>query len=176
METSGWKEILAILLTIAGTLGGTILGWWLNKKSSQKEKEPRLCYSLVKIQNDKDLIPLNQRTKYSESGFGVKIYNLGLTPVIINEFELYYKNDIVTDGLVVDKTIMPYENTVYELSQQEYDNICSHCRNDGMKKCDIFADDESEKKNAGMLDVEFLYMELEMQNSVYSSLTGKSRQ
>ena len=53
METSGWKEILAILLTIAGTLGGTILGWWLNKRSSQKEKEPRLCYSLVKLKTTK---------------------------------------------------------------------------------------------------------------------------
>lgn len=47
---------------------------------------------------------------------------------------------------------------------------------DGMKKCDIFAYDVSEKMIAGMLDVEYLYMELEMQDSVYSSLTGKSRQ
>lgn len=176
MDSSDVKEILTIAIGIAGTIGGTVLGWWLNKKSSQKEKEPKLCFLLVRSQNEEDLTPRNQRTKYSDSGFGVKIYNLGMTPVIINEFGLYYKDDIVTDGLVVDKTIVPYEYTIYELSQQEYDNICDYCRNDDMKKCDIVVYDVAEKRIEETMDVEFLNADLKLKDSIYSSLTGKSRQ
>lgn len=47
---------------------------------------------------------------------------------------------------------------------------------DDMKKCDIVVYDVAEKRIAGTLDVEFLNSELRLKDSIYSSLTGKTRE
>ena len=176
MDSSDVNEILTIAISIAGTIGGTVLGWWLNKKSSQKEKEPKLSFLLAESQNKDDLIPPEQRTKYSKSGYEVVIYNLGLTPVIIDCFGIYYKNEIVTDALEIKKTLAPYDNVAYELTQQEFNNICEYCRKEDMKKSDIIVFDVANKTITGTLDVELLNAEIKMKDSIYTSLTGKTRQ
>lgn len=44
----------------------------------------KLCFQLQITENKNELTSLEGRTKTSESGFGLEIYNIGQTPVFID--------------------------------------------------------------------------------------------
>lgn len=67
------QTILAGVFTIVGT----ILGWTLNGIRENINRKVKLCFQLQITENKNELTPLESRTKTSESGFGLEIYNIG---------------------------------------------------------------------------------------------------
>ena len=52
---------------------GVVLGWILNMCSENRFQKPKLCYQLQPTMNQDELLPLENRTKTSESGFEIVI-------------------------------------------------------------------------------------------------------
>ena len=159
-------NIVAGLFGVVGTIIGTILGWWLNSLSLKREKKPRLCYILSATQDQDMLTPVEQRDKYSESGYGIEIYNVGREPVVIDQMCLCYKKQIIADALIVYQVLRPYEKTVYELDEQEFDNIKYHCRKRDIKKCDVVTRNVTGKNIKGKLDIGWVNMVLSLRDSI----------
>lgn len=148
-------ETIQTVISVTGTLLGTILGWYLNCLYEQKVRKVKLCYSLQPVANQNELVEHNLRTKYSKSDYCIEIYNIGSTPYLLERFSLVHKNNTIVDCVITesDKSIMPYNFSTYHLSEQEYDAILYHCKESNIKKCKIVAYDVADKKCVGKIDL-----------------------
>jgi hypothetical protein len=149
------KEIIIAIIGGAGALLIAILGWALTHIQEKKRQGIKLCYALQPSRMEDDLIDKEFRTKTSESGYGIQIYNIGNVPFLFEQISLRYKKTIINDCFNAEeqKTIMPYESYVYQLSEQDYDAILYHCKKSDLKDCDVIACDVSGKKSKGKLDL-----------------------
>ena len=150
------SNILSGLMGIAGTLAGTVLGWLLNSLSLR----PKLCCVLNESQSKDELTPKELRNKYSNSGYVIEIFNIGLTPVVIASFGIYYKKCTIADGLDINRTIKPYEKVLYELDEQTFDSIEYHRKKSNIKKYDVIIDDVAGKQIKTKMDVEWLKLKV----------------
>ncbi len=81
---------------------------------------------------------------------------MGLTPVFIDSFGIYYKKYILADGLYVNKILKPYKKVLYELDEQTFDSIEYHRKKSNIKKCDVVIYDVTGKQIKTKLDIESL--------------------
>ena len=134
---------------IGGVFGlfGVALGWLINILTERYLRKPKLCFDLQPTSNQDDLIPYEFRTKTSESGYGIEIYNIGKEPIFLSRVRLYYRNTIIVDCFTMNQCIMPYEKIVYELTMQDISDIKYHCREHNINQCKIIAYDVSGKKS-----------------------------
>lgn len=146
------QTILAGIFTIVGT----ILGWTLNGIRENLNRKVKLCFQLQITEDQNELPPLECRTKTSESGFGLEIYNIGQTPVFIDYVRLYYRKTIIVDCFMTELRLMPYEKSTYNLMMQDYDAILYHCKKLNVKKCKVAAYDVIGKREKGELDISWL--------------------
>lgn len=107
-------------------------------------------------ENQNELTSLEYRTKTSESGFGLEIYNIGQTPIFIDYIRLYYRKIIITDCFITGLKLMPYEKNTYNLMMQDYDAILYHRKKLKIKKCKVIAYDVAGKRVKGELDISWL--------------------
>jgi hypothetical protein len=149
------KEIILTIVGVLGTLFGTVLGWILNYLQDSRNKKIRLCFSLQPSNMEEELIDKEIRTKTSESGYCIQIYNISQIPFLFEQISLRYKKSIITDCFNTDeqKAIMPYKGCYYQLSEQDYDAILHHCKKNNLKECKVIAYDVSGKKGKGKLDL-----------------------
>lgn len=147
--------MLQTIISVIGTLLGTVLGWTLNCLYEQRTKKVKLCYSFQPVANRDELVEHELRTKYSQSDYCIQIYNIGTTPCFLEYFSLVYKNTIIVDCFILenDKAIMPYERYIYHLNEQELDAILYHCNKSNIKKCKVFAYDVGGKKCSSEIDL-----------------------
>lgn len=149
------KELIIALIGVAGTLFIAILGWGLASIQEKQKSKIKLCYALQPSRKEDELIEKEFRTKTSESGYGIQIYNIGHAPFLFELISLRYKKTIITDCVNTEemKAIMPYESYVYQLNEQEYEAILYHCKKGGLKECTVTAYDVSGKNGIGKLDL-----------------------
>lgn len=138
------------------TIVGTILGWTLNGIRENLNRKVKLCFQLQITGDQNELPPLECRTKTSESGFGLEIYNIGQTPVFIDYVRLYCKKTIIVDCDMTELRLMPYEKSTYYLMMQDYDAILYHRKRLNIKKCKALAHDVTGKGVKGELDISWL--------------------
>lgn len=153
--------MLLTIISVLGTLLGTILGWSLNCLYENNVRKVKLCYSLQPVANQDELVEYELRTKYSESDYCIEIYNVGNTPYLLERFSLVYKKSIIVDCFIVEdnKAIMPYESYTYHLNQQEYDSLLYHCNKSDIKECKVFAYDVGGKRCVGEIDLFLPHMQ-----------------
>ena len=149
------KEVILTLIGVLGTLFGTVLGFILNYLQDSRNKKIKLCFSLQPSNMEEELIDKELRTKTSESGYCIQIYNIGQIPFLFEQISLRYKKSIITDCFNTDeqKAIMPYQGCYYKLSEQDYDAILHHCKKSNLKECKVIAYDVSGKKGKGKLEL-----------------------
>lgn len=147
--------MMQTIISVLGTILGVILGWTLNCLYDRNAKKVKLCYSLQPATDRDGIIEPELRTKYSDSDYCIQVYNVGITPFLLEKFSLVYDNCIIVDCVIVEnnKAIMPYENYTYHLNEQEYDSILHYCNKISIKKCDIIAYDVSGEKCISQLDL-----------------------
>lgn len=155
------SEMVNIIANIGYTLVGTILGWVLNVLYENKVKKVKLCYSLQQLANVEDNVNLELRTKYSDSDYCIEIYNVGSTPIVLEQISLRYEKKVIVDCIITDenKTIQPYDHYTYTLNMQEYDAILWHCKNANLKRCKVSAYDVSGKRIKGSIDLVLPYLQ-----------------
>ena len=134
-------------------LVGVVLGWVLNGCSESRRRKPKLCYGLKSTIDQNELTPIENRTKTSESGYGIEIYNNGQEPVFIRHVSLYYKKAVIVDYLMLNRLIMPHEMVVYEMAMQDYDALRRWQSKYNLKCCKIFAYDVAGKRIKGSIDL-----------------------
>ncbi len=125
-------------------------------RKNNTESNITLHCVLNESQNKDELTPKELRNKYSDSGYVIEIYNMGLTPVFIDSFGIYYKKYILADGLYVNKILKPYKKVLYELDEQTFDSIEYHRKKSNIKKCDVVIYDVTGKQIKTKLDIEWL--------------------
>lgn len=141
------KGIITAIIGVAGTLLGTILGSVLNCIYDRRKSKLKLCFSLQASKDGEDT-DLELKTKYSTSGYYIQCYNVGSVPFILDTISLYYKKNILLDGLQAPEAeaIIPFSSYIYELNMQEYGVLLRHCKEFNIQECDVFAYDVSGKK------------------------------
>ncbi|WP_373262060.1 hypothetical protein [Hungatella hathewayi] len=147
------NSVFTAIVSIFSTVIGAFLGWFLSYMTENLNNKVRLCFSLQPYNQD-DTIESELRTKYSDSGYAIFVYNTGKTPYILSEFQLNTKKTIITECVLTEAvTIMPYESYIYELNDQDYDSIRFHCGEQNISDCTIFAYDVGEKRCKAKLDL-----------------------
>lgn len=148
------KDTINTIVSVCGTIFGTVLGWTLNCLYAKRTNKAKLCFSLQPAA-DTDNIEPESRTKYSDSDYCIEVYNIGNVPFILEQISLRYGNKIITDCIVIEenKTLLPYEHYKYRLNMQEYDAILWHCKENNLKECKVIAYDISGKGIKSHLDL-----------------------
>ena len=139
---------------LIGTFFGTFLGWFLNEWSASRKERPKLCFQMVGTQ-ESELIEKEYRTKTSPSEYGIEIFNVGRTAVVLDQFSLYYKNETLVDCFLNDteRVLLPNQKIIYTLMEQEADALQYHCNQKHFEKCDVVAHSLDGKVIKGTLDV-----------------------
>ncbi len=119
------------------------------------DPEVRLCFELQSSE-ERDDIPMDQRTKHDPSDYCIEIYNVGKLPLYIRSFGLYHNGKIIVDCPMFNQKSEPYgDKLIYNLTIQEYDSLRYYCNKEKVKKCDVWIDDVANNQFKGMMDVEF---------------------
>lgn len=149
------KEIVMAIIGVGGTLLGTVLGWALNCLQDSRSKKLKLCLSLQPGNLDSELMDEDLRTKTSESGYCMQIYNIGQMPFFFEQISLQYKKITIIDCINIEEqnVILPFKSYIYQLNMQEYNSILYHCKNSKLKECKVIAYDISGKKAKSKLDL-----------------------
>lgn len=148
------------IISVCGTVFGTVLGWTLNCIYSSQMNIAKLCFSLQQAADIEETEP-EVRTKYSNSNYCIEVYNIGNAPFILAQISLRYGKKVITDCIVTEenKTLLPYEHYRYRLNMQEYDAILWQCKENNLKECEVFAYDISGKKIKSRLDLVLPYIQ-----------------
>lgn len=149
------SEMINAIISVCGTIFGTILGWTLNCLHTSWMNKSKLCFSLQPATNVDENIYSESKTKYSHSGYQIEVYNIGNIPFVLDQFSLHYKEKIIVDCFITEenKTLFPYKNYIYQLSMQEYDVILRYCKKENLEKCKVVSYDIDKKKVKSNLDL-----------------------
>lgn len=150
--------MMNIIATLLGTILGSILTWLLTRP------RVKLAFSIQQQSDSDDSTPHNMRTKTSDSGYCIYCYNNGDKPFMLDNVCLYHKCSVVTELCISAITIKPYDQYIYTINEQEYDNIRFHCEEENLKECDVYAYDVSGKKHKAKIDLFWPKMQADAEN------------
>jgi hypothetical protein len=154
-----------IISTLIG-LGENTLGWFLNCFTTKWKDRPQLCFIMVATP-ESELLEKELRTKTSLSENGIKIYNVGTKPFILEQFSLYHKGIILVDCPMDDggKVILPSQGVVYTLDEQESNALQYHCDRDPFEVCDVVAYSVDKQKLRASLEIPLFALRARMRTS-----------
>ncbi|MHB8131306.1 MAG: hypothetical protein ACYDEX_20185 [Mobilitalea sp.] len=146
----------------------------LNCIQESRNNRIKLCFSLRANGLEDELIKEELRTKYSESGYCMQIYNIGQIPFLFEHISLQYKKTTIIDCINTEEqnAILPYKSYFYRLSMQEYDSILYHCKKEKLKECEVVAYDISGKKSKGSLDLILSVIQAELNSINFRTRTN----
>lgn len=148
-----------ILLTdLISSLGvaiiGAFAGWFLNEYSTFRRERPKLCFQMTHTPENA-LTEKTLRTKTSISEYSIEIFNVGKNTFILDYFSLIYKDKLLIDCFIDanKRVILPNENIVYTLMEQDTNALQYHCNQYQFEKCDVIAYSIDGKKAKGKLEL-----------------------
>ena len=155
-------NILTAIITSVSTIIGAILGWGLGTINERMNNRVKLCFSLQSYDNG-DLIEPEYRTKTSESGYAIRVYNVGKVPFLLEQISLRKGSGrTIIDCVVFDvRPLVPYGSMTYQLSQQEYNTLLYYCKESDISECEAIAFDVTKKKCKGKVDLFLPTLQLE---------------
>lgn len=73
------------------------------------------------------------RTKTSASEYGIKVFNVGKNAFILDHFSLYYEGKNLVDCFMDEakQVILPNENAIYTLMEQDADALQTNFTDSG---------------------------------------------
>lgn len=146
-------NILTAIITSISTIIGAILGWGLGTINERMNNRVKLCFTLQPYDNG-DLIEPELRTKTSESGYAIRVHNVGKVPFLLEQISLRIGNRTMVDCIIDDvKSLVPYDSIVYQLNQQEYDALLYHCKENSISECKVISYDVAKKRCESKLDL-----------------------
>jgi hypothetical protein len=165
--------LIMAIIGVIGTLLGTILGWALNCIQERRNNRIKLCFSLRASGLEDELIKEELRTKYSESGYCMQIYNIGQIPFLFDIFLCSIKKQHILIALI-QRNKMQY----YHIRAIFIDSVCRsmiqfcHCKKEKLKECEVVAYDISGKKSKGRLDLILSVVQAELNNINFRTRTN----
>lgn len=145
---------MELVVALVGAIIGAFVGWFLNEWSTARRERPKLCFQMTGTPED-ELTEKELRTKTSASEHGIEVFNVGKNAFILDHFSLCYKEKIMVDCFIdeADRIILPNENIVYTLMEQDADALQYHCNQNRFEECDVIAYSVDGKKAKGKLEV-----------------------
>ena len=143
-----------------------ILGFLLDRWLANREKKPKLVFSMCSTPSDM-VDAYETRTKYSNTEYSIEIFNVGQQPVIIDSFELLYKNMTVTCTVPdEDRIVAPYKNIQIVLNQQEADSLLYWCKKYDFDKCSVRVYFMGGKTFTSTLEVPLIHIRAEFARNI----------
>ncbi len=123
---------MELAIALAGAIIGAFAAWFLNEWSISLREQPRLCFQMTDIPEDK-LTEKELRTKTSASEYGIKVFNVGKNAFILDHFSLYYEGKNLVDCFMDEakQVILPNENAIYTLMEQDADALQTNFTDSG---------------------------------------------
>lgn len=143
-----------LIISLGGAIIGAFAGWFLNEYSTFRRERPKLCFQMM-YTPEYTLTEKTLRTKTSISEYSIEVFNVGKNTFILDYFSLLYKDKLLVDFFIdVDKrVILPNENIVYTLMEQDINALQYHCNQYQFEKCDVIAYSIDGKKVKEKLEV-----------------------
>lgn len=150
------------MLELLKTLFENLVGGLFSGLGDKLKNKPKLCFKMVSTP-DEELSEKELRTKTSPSEYGIEIFNLGETPVVIESISLMHKKRTITDCFLDNESrvVEPYHNVVYTMIEQEADALEWHCKQDYFEECDVTAYCIDGKKIKSKLEVPLIALRAE---------------
>lgn len=157
-----------LIISLGGAIIGTFSGWFLNEYSTFRHERPKLCFQMM-YTPEYALTEKTLRTKTSISEYSIEVFNVSKNAFVLDYFSLLYKNKLLVDFFIdVDKrVILPNENIVYTLMEQDINALQYHCNQYQFEKCDVIAYSIDGKKAKGKLEVPLFTLQT---NFTYSNV------
>lgn len=148
------------MLIIIDKIIEIFVGIFADKLGASSKSKPKLQFAITGTLPSK-LTEKEARTKYSASDYSIEIYNLGLTPFILDRFTLVHKKGMLIECPVSeqDKTVSQQKNMVYTLQEQDVQTLRWFCKRDRFNKCEIRAYDLTGKCIKAKLNVSWLALQ-----------------
>lgn len=145
---------MELVIALVGTVIGAFVGWFLNEWSASHREQPKLCFQMTSMPED-ELTEKELRTKTSASEHGIEVFNVGKNAFILDHFSLCYKETILIDCFIEEdkRMILPNENVVYTLMEQDANALQYHCNQYHFEECDVIAYSVDGKKVKGKLEI-----------------------
>lgn len=143
-----------LIISLGVTIIGAFAGWSLNEYSTFRRERPKLRFQMMHTPEN-TLTEKTLRTKTSISEYSIEIFNVGKNTFILDYFSLIYKDKLLIDCFIdADKrVILPNENIVYTLMEQDTNALQYHCNQYQFEKCDVIAYSIDGKKAKGKLEL-----------------------
>lgn len=165
--------MISALIGVFGTILGVGLGWMLNRFTESEKNKPKLCGAL-EFRNSEDLTPIELRTKTSETGYTIKIYNIGNTPFIVRNVAIYNDKDIIVDCLEIGSeytyTVFPYQSVTCIIMQQDLSNLEWHLKKIKRKSLNLVIESVDGHTVTCKLDMSIIRMNIDLQEQLYCSM------
>lgn len=153
-------------------LGSKLADLILDRFIESKKNKPKICCSLEYRHSD-DLIPVERRTKTSDTGYSVKIYNVGNVPIIIENVSIYNNKDIIVGylefGTDYSYTLHPYESVSCTVMQQDLDNLEWHLGKLKKSTLELNVTSVDGKEVTCSLDLQIIKVNVDLRDRLYGS-------
>ena len=155
-----------LVIALVSAVIGAFVGWFLNEWSTSRRERPKLCFHVISTPKD-ELTEKEYRTNTSASEYAIEILNVGKNVFILDHFSLCYNGQILVDCFMdADKRIiLPSENVVYTLMEQDADALQYHCNQHHFEECDVIAYSVDGKKVKGKLEIPLFALRANFTNS-----------
>lgn len=163
---------------ISGLFGllGVVIGWILNQMSMTRLSKPQLYFQMCRTP-DEDLMEKQSRTKTAASEYSVRIYNMGQKPFILEQFQLVYKDMIITCFIgEKENTVLPYQSVIYTLMEEDADTLKYFCKKYSFEKCKAMAYSVDGKCIISELDISWINLQISIQKRSKSQLYKGGKQ
>lgn len=144
----------------------TCIGWFLNEWSTSRRERPKLSFHITCTPED-ELIEKKFRTKTSASEYGIEVFNVGKNAFILEHFVLFYKDKIIIDCFMdaAKRVILPNDNVIYTLMEQDFTALQYYYNQHHFEKCDVIAYSVDGKKAKGKFDVPLIALRANFNDS-----------
>lgn len=153
-------------------LGSKLADLILDRFIESKKNKPKICCAL-EYRDSEDLIPVEFRNKTSETGYSVKIYNVGNVPIIIENVSIYNNKDIIVGylefGTDYSYTLHPYESVLCTVMQQDLDNLEWHISKLKKSTLELHVTSVDGKEVTCSLDLQIIKMNVDLRDRLYGS-------
>lgn len=132
--------LLDAIIALVSVLVGTFAGWFLTERSTSRRERPKLCFQMTATP-EAELTEKELRTKTSASEHGIEIFNVGKIPFILERFSLYDSGKLLVDCFMdeANRVVLPSQNVVYTLMEQDADALQHHCNQHRFEQCNVIA-------------------------------------